>query len=52
MSLALVLGNVLRKVYSIQTQALYEVILPFYEAYQEPNSIYTVPVKEKFVPES
>lgn len=52
MSLAFGTGNVLSKVYSVQTQALYEVILPFYEAYQEPNSIYTFPVKAKFVPES
>lgn len=48
----LILGNVLRKVCTIQMQALYELIFLFYEAYQEPNLIDTVPVKAKFEPES
>lgn len=48
----LVLGNVLRKICTIQMQALYEVIFLFYKGYKEPNSIDTVPVKTKFVPES
>jgi len=52
MTLAFDTGECFKEVYTIQMQALYEVIFLFYEAYQEPNSIDTVPVKAKFVPES